>query len=177
MSNVSIHATLAGGDSFQMYNLRVVLLVSIHATLAGGDLETADMHSVYFNVSIHATLAGGDKQNVTLLFDAKRFYPRHPRGWRLIKDFVHTFARGVSIHATLAGGDTSSSAESARAAVVSIHATLAGGDVHGFLQLIQLIMFLSTPPSRVATNCNKTIVFNHISFYPRHPRGWRLMKV
>ena len=57
-----------------------------------------------------------------------RFYPRHPRGWR--RESTQKQLRGIQ---------------------VSIHATLAGGDET--LQLVpdELWEFLSTPPSRVAT--------------------------
>ena len=34
-------------------------------------------------------------------------------------------------------------------------------------------MFLSTPPSRVATVFVETPPNGMIRFYPRHPRGWR----
>ena len=34
-------------------------------------------------------------------------------------------------------------------------------------------MFLSTPPSRVATAISFFIMANILRFYPRHPRGWR----
>ena len=56
------------------------------------------------------------------------FYPRHPRGWR------HVAIR-----------------EAKRQADVSIHATLAGGDVFPLATLKAKALFLSTPPSRVAT--------------------------
>ena len=35
------------------------------------------------HVSIHATLAGGDTTVLDALTYTVRFYPRHPRGWRL----------------------------------------------------------------------------------------------
>ena len=101
----------------------------------------------------------------------------------------------VSIHATLAGGDRMPFSTVYAVIVVSIHATLAGGDysssdasdfsavflstppsrvatavcgTHGTRQT-----FLSTPPSRVATMENGMSVKASDSFYPRHPRGWR----
>ena len=56
------------------------------------------------------------------------FYPRHPRGWRRDVAVIQRQRGDVSIHATLAGGDSIRSApRNARP------------------------MFLSTPPSRVAT--------------------------
>ena len=57
----------------------------------------------------------------------------------------------VSIHATLAGGDFPGF-PLRRGRRVSIHATLAGGDGSCRCGKDQLKLFLSTPPSRVATN-------------------------
>ena len=57
----------------------------------------------------------------------------------------------VSIHATLAGGDCSCSGSGAVLSVVSIHATLAGGDYSLEVPYLPSLVFLSTPPSRVAT--------------------------
>ena len=56
---------------------------------------------------------------------------------------------------------------------VSIHATLAGGDQCGSVLVCQPEMFLSTPPSRVATWHWDTSGLPLKCFYPRHPRGWR----
>ena len=102
------------------------------------------------------------------------FYPRHPRGWRLVTNAcairfcavsIHaTLAGGdqppmrhnrgrsrVSIHATLAGGDRFDISVWIKKWCVSIHATLAGGDVVPVTYTPIWLMFLSTPPSRVAT--------------------------
>ena len=102
------------------------------------------------------------------------FYPRHPRGWRLLKRIkqelddlflstppsrVATSVRCkarlpalVSIHATLAGGDRQRSQRRFGRSQVSIHATLAGGDAADAGDVYAaLLQFLSTPPSRVAT--------------------------
>ena len=79
---VSIHATLAGGDSASRCRPRRTARVSIHATLAGGDWRRRHERK-RICVSIHATLAGGDH-----------------------KLLCHRPAVLVSIHATLAGGDS-----------------------------------------------------------------------
>ena len=80
-----------------------------------------------YSVSIHATLAGGDVGNARQL--------------QLLD---------VSIHATLAGGDIQNIIV-CLSDCVSIHATLAGGDGLLLEPLKMAILFLSTPPSRVAT--------------------------
>ena len=147
---VSIHATLAGGDRYlldlfqkqtpflstppsrvatrDMCSCSWVHSVSIHATLAGGDPQRGRHHGLGGSVSIHATLAGGDRCPLPWSFQSSCFYPRHPRGWR---------------RAAAAFSSTITS--------VSIHATLAGGDVPGLFVCGNADMFLSTPPSRVAT--------------------------
>ena len=56
------------------------------------------------------------------------FYPRHPRGWRRNLRSLHNFPQ-----------------------YVSIHATVAGGDIPLAYRLNTFLQFLSTPPSRVAT--------------------------
>ena len=169
---VSIHATLAGGDEFQlllrdkecMFLSTPPSRVATHHSASGG---------IDLVVSIHATLAGGDMVFIcmsfqTLLFlstppsrvatypalaagiPVTGFYPRHPRGWRPLRAAPHVCEYCVSIHATLAGGDA----------------------VKGF-QLRRLNVFLSTPPSRVATFCIQVQSLCFLCFYPRHPRGWR----
>ena len=147
---VSIHATLAGGDrgrtttcllSLQFLSTppsRVATLVkggadelvavSIHATLAGGDWPRRRTMDSDERVSIHATLAGGDTRSGAAWQSKSGFYPRHPRGWRLMTPYEQFEAVYVSIHATLAGGDRSLMAGVSCSPTVSIHATLAGGD-------------------------------------------------
>ena len=90
-----------------------------------------------------------------------------------------TFGKGlksaedtVSIHATLAGGD-GALLHLMTVSVVSIHATLAGGDTKGGGSILAAKVFLSTPPSRVATWATPEETAAWLSFYPRHPRGWR----
>ena len=106
---------------------RYRLNVSIHATLAGGDFVD-DCAGCALKVSIHATLAGGDCGPPSFFSGYRSFYPRHPRGWRPPAFFCCASIR-----------------------LVSIHATLAGGDRNAFIAPGQHVVFLSTPPSRVAT--------------------------
>ena len=80
-------------------------------------------------VSIHATLAGGDGAVRLVAFSLTCFYPRHPRGWRQGRF-------GILVHLVN----------------VSIHATLAGGDIDQHQRPAADHLFLSTPPSRVATS-------------------------
>ena len=82
------------------------------------------------------------------------FYPRHPRGWRPKLNVPGRLRLDVSIHATLAGGD---------------------GECRCCHQTQTL--FLSTPPSRVATRRFWWSCSPQNCFYPRHPRGWRQRRV
>ena len=102
-----------------------------------------------------------------------RFYPRHPRGWRLVPLRNGKKAQSVSIHATLAGGDTRTVPRLLNnMRFYPRHPRgwrLAGRHLGRHGQ-----MFLSTPPSRVATRTAGRPRHKYESFYPRHPRGWRL---
>ena len=170
--NVSIHATLAGGDrcplpwSFQSscfyprhprgWRRWVAVgvdhfpLVSIHATLAGGDVTPLAWVSAKRKVSIHATLAGGDLCLRAVLECFEKFLSPPPS--RVATELRHKPPGNlvVSIHATLAGGDALKGGQNFAFKCVSIHATLAGGD------------------HRQGGRQNK-----QVCFYPRHPRGWR----
>ena len=79
-----------------------------------------------------------------------RFYPRHPRGWRQFVPFLAT------LDAVFLSTPPSRVATSVHVLYCALHS------------------FLSTPPSRVATNLRITNHEQQQGFYPRHPRGWRL---
>ena len=78
------------------------------------------------------------------------FYPRHPRGWRLYEQRARTLGTKVSIHATLAGGDVF-----ARCAAIAVHSFYPrhprGWRPLSAPPVMAAFLFLSTPPSRVAT--------------------------
>ena len=79
----------------------------------------------------------------------------------------------ISIHATLAGGDYYTGENPTINRYISIHATLAGGDDAMIAMFFLSAIFLSTPPSRVATQRHLQRLPGELYFYPRHPRGWR----
>ena len=124
---VSIHATLAGGDGrpFRPF-LRYSSFYPRHPR--GWRQKQHETDRIFQRVSIHATLAGGDRLRSLRLPLCAGFYPRHPRGWR--RGVIRKFSVGF---------------------LVSIHATLAGGDLRPPTPLTAWWAFLSTPPSRVAT--------------------------
>ena len=124
--------------------------VSIHATLAGGDSHrtAAAWAKSSFLSPPPSRVATG--RCCRPAFWAGCFYPRHPRGWRrkevAVTDLDSLFLSTppsrvatdvktvtgnpalVSIHATLAGGDHCALIGVLLSNDVSIHATLAGGD-------------------------------------------------
>ena len=145
-------------------------------------------------VSIHATLAGGDQRQQCQHISKRRFYPRHPRGWRHICKAgayrqttflstppsrvatVHEHEQGrkrnVSIHATLAGGDGCAGTHCVEQAV-SIHATLAGGDLRCGATRTAVSRFYPRHPRGWRPWMRDIADKVKVSFYPRHPRGWR----
>ena len=106
--------------------------------------------SEFHKISIHATLTGGDETNSRAKTQTTNFYPRHPHGWRRHRPIPCADLRGISIHATLTGGDPPQAEEAKRK-----------------------VIFLSTPPSRVATPQMPCLKLGCMHFYPRHPHGWR----
>ena len=149
--DVSIHATLAGGDGgdFLMYDFKSV---SIHATLAGGDRWRKRQGHI-FCVSIHATLAGGDLKKSLYSPSAMSFLSTPPSR---VATYQKSQDQSMEVFLSTPPSRVATSANSRTVPVfplVSIHATLAGGDTF-FLQV-----------DNVRT-----------CFYPRHPRGWRRCK-
>ena len=170
--------------------------VSIHATLAGGDSIALPARRLLrrfyprhprewrpINSAASATITSG-------------FYPRHPRGWRrairaslsLWKPFLSTPPSRVATVCGLCRTPPQSCfyprhprgwrRQHLPAAMgvryVSIHATLAGGDCRLRLPRRNNSGFYPRHPRgwrRVPETPKAASIF---CFYPRHPRGWRL---
>ena len=171
---VSIHATLAGGDAaFPVILDEAIKFLSTPPSRVAtpwfmGDkgvpcvflstppsrvaTETADVVVVDLDVSIHATLAGGDEVDDAQFVERLSFYPRHPRGWRHLRGRQPTkyCPRFYPRHPR--GWRLSYNRNPRALLCVSIHATLAGGDQVFSTPATGASVFLSTPPSRVATN-------------------------
>ena len=125
--------------------------VSIHATLAGGDAIKVwpnSRWSVFLSTPPSRVATAAAARNSQ---DAFSFYPRHPRGWRPKLPCKNTLSIAVSIHATLAGGDASSSSsiDSRRLFLSTPPSRVA--TAKGLDKVTDKLEFLSTPPSRVAT--------------------------
>ena len=125
------------------------------------------------SVSIHATLAGGDPALTTCTTASMCFYPRHPRGWR--RQNGHTprddgncfYPRHPRGWRRWAAGGQAVSAQ----CFYPRHPR--GWRLGGWRSSGIGSMFLSTPPSRVATATVRSTHSRQKCFYPRHPRGWR----
>ena len=148
MGDVSIHATLAGGDRFPMAS--ATQKKCFYPRHPRG-WRLAYSTGIAPGTGFYPRHPRGWRPNCGQRQTQKQsFYPRHPRGWRQCERRQHSIPKKVSIHATLAGGDHRSPGRALWERNVSIHATLAGGDTY--------------TPSGIS-RCH--------GFYPRHPRGWR----
>ena len=100
-------------------------------------------------ISIHALREEGDGHQAVTIMIAADFYPRPPRGGRLLADVVDVLRGDISIHALREEGDVP--VYDNRVAVsISIHALREEGD-----------------PAALAVRAA------HTNFYPRPPRGGR----
>ena len=101
------------------------------------------------------------------------FYPRHPRGWRRVCACAGRGKESVSIHATLAGGDRIEGKEKWTTRMFLSTPPSRVATRSPLCNSAIYPSFLSTPPSRVATYVRILIAKMWRCFYPRHPRGWR----
>ena len=101
-------------------------------------------------ISIHALREEGDPSSLAAISAFENFYPRPPRGGRLLQELLQCPLIVISIHALREEGD----------------ALLAGG-------YKRLRKFLSTPSARRATPKSANAALDFLNFYPRPPRGGR----
>ena len=101
-------------------------------------------------ISIHALREEGDVKRSHLPGAGDNFYPRPPRGGRLVASVLDTLDDPISIHALREEGDASLHPAMMVCNLISIHALREEGDL---------------PTSSSA----QTAVY----FYPRPPRGGR----
>ena len=137
-----------------------------------------------------ATLSDDDRKVIQ-----QDFYPRPPRGGRLVSPPVQDFRQYISIHALREEGDHPAPAHRCCPAGISIHALREEGDGSSSQERGGGKGFLSTPSARRATQgragCRAAaaisihalreegdnLAFHFIAplayFYPRPPRGGR----
>ena len=147
-------------------------LISIHTTLAGGDTGLDGWGIGYPNFNPHHP-RGLRPQHLLGVCVAKQFQSTPPSRVATLtawlrerrKQFQSTPSsrvatsaspdlsaeKRISIHTTLAGGDMSDAPTLLMCNTISIHTTLAGGDDQQPIFSGRYEQFQSTPPSRVAT--------------------------
>ncbi len=147
-------------------------------------------------ISIHALREEGDLLHQKLVEMPAHFYPRPPRGGRLVMicsscsdsmDFYPRPPRGgrqsdqdyrglyheISIHALREEGDASALRMSFLTSNFYPRPPR-GGRQYALFDMTQSTIFLSTPSARRATRLCKSYSCHNKHFYPRPPRGGRL---
>ena len=125
------------------------------------------------HISIHALREEGDFPRYARTARRSDFYPRPPRGGRLIQSWDMAFTKSISIHALREEGDRGRppcwpltarflSTPSARRATNG-----------GTIRNKKFHQFLSTPSARRATRFSPSGQSLLTDFYPRPPRGGR----
>ena len=102
-------------------------------------------------ISIHALREEGDRSVETADTRPPYFYPRPPRGGRLIQIYRNEVARVISIHALREEGDDHNITGSIMT-LISIHALREEGDETRRKWCKSYCKFLSTPSARRATS-------------------------
>ena len=126
--------------------------ISIHALREEGDLGFILLSVGVRKISIHALREEGDATGTLGTSGRGNFYPRPPRGGRPAQNAI-----SVTMWTFL-------STPSAR------RATSCG------ITILPSVRFLSTPSARRATLCLTRTMPKSSHFYPRPPRGGRLLK-
>ena len=101
------------------------------------------------------------------------FYPRPPRGGRLIAPPPLRGVPDISIHALREEGDVRCYHKSTTTNTISIHALREEGDLLARVAHCFAWLFLSTPSARRATPGQTPGMPRPLHFYPRPPRGGR----
>ena len=170
--------------------------ISIHALREEGDAPAGGCDE-FCGISIHALREEGDCWQGRCRYRRRYFYPRPPRGGRrryrlatrLPAGFLSTpsarratqggmgyhHCRPISIHALREEGDADKLKELMTDLYISIHALREEGDMPIGNLTSQLFAFLSTPSARRATALALCHAGCSENFYPRPPRGGRLV--
>ena len=114
----------------------------------------------------------GPRSSMELQID---FYPRSPRGERQYCPACRPVVEAISIHAPREGSDTRAWSWGWDSRPISIHAPREGSDRVFTTSFAAPDRFLSTLPARGATQRAVAVRPAGIYFYPRSPRGERLM--
>ena len=192
---IAIHALREEGDE-RKFTLSFSSEISIHALREEGDLSpygAAHEHQDFYprpprggrrcrrrrrrphsSISIHALREEGDPSLVNSNLDLFLFLST-PSARRATVAVVRVcFALEISIHALREEGDRRRPHQRP-AGGISIHALREEGDPIVFRLYLKLEVFLSTPSARRATRSAATRRRRCSNFYPRPPRGGRLV--
>ena len=127
-------------------------------------------------ISIHALREEGDTATRSRPATTRYFYPRPPRGGRLlhvldalpVSDFYPRPPRG---------GRLGNYLHALEVRAISIHALREEGDGYSWNREYGWIQFLSTPSARRATGELSPCTRSPCNFYPRPPRGGRRLQL
>ena len=192
---ISIHAPREGSDDRVAGSVSLVQ-ISIHAPREGSDLSWyADSAAAqlflstlpargatlavreataFSRISIHAPREGSDGIRQPGACRHPHFYPRSPRGERLVP--LYDEEDGALFLSTLpARGATLVVWGQCRRSAISIHAPREGSDCLTNRPRRWPCGFLSTLPARGATSAHQIQHRANTDFYPRSPRGERLL--
>ena len=101
---ISIHALREEGDELGLNATQYVVTISIHALREEGDINVCN-HRWLYEISIHALREEGDRFLRHYARNGGNFYPRPPRGGRLVKSGYDLKVIEISIHALREEGD------------------------------------------------------------------------
>ena len=125
------------------------------------------------DISIHALREEGDARKSWRRTTRSYFYPRPPRGGQPSAYGYLGCRLQISIHALREEGDSPWRGSSCTE-WISIHALREEGDADGCSAECAVLVFLSTPSARRATEALANYrQMNEEDFYPRPPRGGR----
>ena len=145
---ISIHALREEGDRW-IWRFISASSISIHALREEGDPIFSQLASGN-QISIHALREEGDRSSTKDRRPKPYFYPRPPRGGRLlcgvVRSHIFTFLSTPSARRATRQPD-----RSGRRDVISIHALREEGDAQDKLDELLENAFLSTPSARRAT--------------------------
>ena len=95
----------------------------------GATHESVHQYNAW-DISIHAPREGSDGQLYGVCPVLQDFYPRSPRGERLLGAHAYASTELISIHAPREGSDEASTARESHRRYISIHAPREGSDGH-----------------------------------------------
>ena len=172
---ISIHALREEGDSGAKA-LRALRRISIHALREEGD-QTYCRSGTTLKIFLSTPSARrATIRNCSANSSSRYFYPRPPRGGRLytvdkLRDTVNFYPRPPR------GGRRACTFRRDIIGLISIHALREEGDMHTSYLPDSPEVFLSTPSARRATLPVNASTLVSEYFYPRPPRGGRLLKI